>query len=275
MIELVINADDLGLHPRIDEGIFAAHASGVVTSSTLLVTGPTASSATKRAHREKLPVGLHLCLTTHLTPAAKASEVRWLAPGGRFRRNWAELSVAWLSRLVPRAEVELEFRAQVDRARALGANIDHLDTHQHLHLLPGLTGIVEALAYELDVPVRWPRERPNAHWLRHPRSALKAALVSGLANSKPAGNARRIAAAGVFEAGRLSESRLLRLVEGLSDGQHEIACHPGYEPGVVKHDPTWRYEWETELSALTSPRVRAAIEARGISLRSYRELAAS
>jgi len=28
MIRLVINADDLGLHPRIDEGIFAAHTDG-------------------------------------------------------------------------------------------------------------------------------------------------------------------------------------------------------------------------------------------------------
>ena len=34
MIRLVINADDLGLHPRLDEGIFAAHTDGVVTSAT-------------------------------------------------------------------------------------------------------------------------------------------------------------------------------------------------------------------------------------------------
>lgn len=272
MIQLVINADDLGLHPRIDEGIFEAHAHGIVTSSTLLATGPTAHGAAKRARREALPVGLHLCLTTHLTPAAKTTDVRWLAPGGRFRRNWAELSLAWLSRLVPREEVELEFRAQIERTRQLGLTIDHLDTHQHLHLLPGLTPIVEALATELGVPVRWPTERPNAHWLMHPKSAIKSALLSGLARSKPMGTARRVAASGVFESGRLSEPRLLRLLAGLTDGQHEIACHPGFEPGVVKHDPHWHYDWETELTALTSSRVRAAITERGIALCSYREL---
>lgn len=272
MIQLVINADDLGLHPRIDEGIFHAHSRGVVTSSTLLVTGPTATGAAKRARREGLALGLHLCLTTHLTPAAKTSEVRWLAPGGRFRRNWAELSLAWLGRLIPREEVELEFRAQVARARDLGVEIDHLDTHQHLHLLPGVTSIVESLAAQLDLPLRWPRERPTVHWLGHPRSAIKAALVSGLARTRPAARSHRVTAHGVFEAGRLSETRLVRLISRLDDGQHEIACHPGFAPGVVKHDPTWHYQWEAELAAVTSPRVRAAIGARGISLVSYRAL---
>ncbi len=275
MIQLVINADDLGLHPRIDEGIFRAHATGVVTSATMLVTGPTAHGATKRALRDGLSVGLHLCLTTHLTPAAKASDVRWLAPGGRFRRNWAELSLAWLSRLVPKEEVELEFRAQVQRARELGLDVDHLDTHQHLHLLPGLAGIVEDLAAELNVPVRWPTARPSAHWLVHPRSAVKAALLSGLAQVRRPRTARRVAGHGVFESGRLSERRLLRLIDGLGDGVHEIACHPGLAPGVVKHDPSWHYEWEAELTAVTSPRVRAAISERGISLIRYRDLVVS
>ena len=88
--------------------------------------------------------------------------MRWLAPGGRFRRNWAELSAAWLGRLIPPEEVVLEFRAQVARVRELGADIDHLDTHQHLHLLPNMTSIVEVLAAELGVPVRWPQERAAA-----------------------------------------------------------------------------------------------------------------
>ncbi len=275
MIELVINADDLGLHPRIDAGIFEARSHGVLTSATVLVNGPVAAKAIERANREKLPLGLHLCLTTHLTPAAKASTVRWLAPGGRFRSNWAELSIAWLSGLVPKDEVEAEFRAQIAKAAALGANIDHLDTHQHLHLLPGLARIVESLAVELKVPMRWPSERPNAHWLVHPKSAAKSALLSGLAlarRGRPA-QARRVPGLGVFEAGRLNEKRLLRLIASLEGtGPYEISCHPGLKPGVVKHDPSWRYDWEVELNALTCPRVRAAITERGISLVSYAQL---
>jgi len=275
MIRLVINADDLGLHPRLDEGIFRAHALGVVTSSTVLVTGRYAEQAVHRAKDEQLALGVHLCLTSHLPPASRAREVRWLAPGGRFRRNWAELSLAWLSGLVPKEEVALELRAQVERAHELGASVDHLDTHQHLHLLPGMTALVEALAAELGVPVRWPAEPPSTHWLVHPRSAVKTALIGGLARLKPGSDVRRVQAHGVFESGRLTERRLLRLIERLEPGDHELVCHPGLEPGTVREDPEWKYDWEDELEALTSPRVRELIQRREIRLSSYADLQAS
>ncbi|MCC6333948.1 MAG: ChbG/HpnK family deacetylase [Myxococcales bacterium] len=272
MIRLVINADDLGLHPRIDEGIFRARVEGVVTSASLLATGPTAPEAVRRANREKLALGLHLCLTTHLSPAAPARDVRWLAPGGRFRKNWVELSAAWLARLVPAEEVVLELRAQVRRARELGAQIDHLDTHQHLHLLPGMTSIVEVLAAELGVPMRWPVSRPSPRWLVYPRSALKAAVLTGLAGFKQERGVTRVRAHGVFESGRLNEKRLLRLVDGLNDGDHEIVTHPGMDPGVVPQEPGWRYGWEQELTAVTSARVRQSLRDRGVTLCTYAEL---
>lgn len=275
MKRLVINADDLGLHPRIDEGIFVAHVDGVVTSASVLAAGPTAVEAIGRAQKAKLGLGLHLCLTSHLTPSAPAGDVRWLAPGGRFRRSWAELSAAWLSRLIPAEEIITEFRAQARRAQELGAQIDHLDTHQHLHLLPGMTSIVEVLAAELEVPVRWPFERPTAHWLLHPRSALKAALLGSLAEAKPPRGVKRVRALGVFESGRLTERRLLRLLEKVQDGDNEIVTHPGLQPGTVPQDPDWRYQWEAELAAVLSPRVRAAIDASGIKLLTYGQLGTS
>ena len=42
---LVVNADDLGLHPALDAGILRAHREGVVTSATLLATGTHAPDA--------------------------------------------------------------------------------------------------------------------------------------------------------------------------------------------------------------------------------------
>lgn len=272
MIRLVVNADDLGLHPRIDEGIFAAHTDGVVTSASVLATGPTAAEAIRRAEKSKLALGLHLCLTSHLTPAADPAAVRWLAPGGRFRANWAELSAAWLARLIPAEEIVTEFRAQVDRARKLGADIDHLDTHQHLHLLPNMTSLIEVLAAELGVPVRWPTERPNLQWLRHPGSAAKSLVLATLSRVKQPRGVKRVPAIGVFESGRLNERRFVRLLDRLRPGDNEIVTHPGLDPGVVPQDPKWQYAWEDELKAVLSPRVRDAIAERGIELVTYRQL---
>jgi len=273
MIRLVLNADDLGLHPRIDEGIFRAREEGVLTSTTVLATGKTARFAVDRAKALGLGVGVHLCLTTHLSPAAEAAQVRWLAPGGRFRKDWGELSVAWLGGLIPRDEVTLEFEAQLRRVRAMGADVDHLDTHQHLHLLPGVSSIVEDLAAREGLPLRWPRERPQVRWLAHPASAAKSGMLSMLARARPAREARRVRAWGVFESGRLNVARLVRLLERLPDGEHEIVTHPGLAPGVVAEDPLWRYDWEAELEALTSPAVVDVIQRRQIELVRYRDLA--
>jgi predicted glycoside hydrolase/deacetylase ChbG (UPF0249 family) len=272
MVRLVLNADDLGLHPRIDEGIFRAREEGVLTSTTVLVTGKTAGLAIERAQVLGLGVGVHLCLSTHLPPAAEPRLVRWLAPGGRFRRNWADLSLAWLSGLIPRDEVALEFEAQLNRARALGAVVDHFDTHQHLHLLPGISSIVEELAAREGVAVRWPRERPQVRWLAHPSSAAKATLLAALARAPFSPTAKRVRGWGVFESGRLTVARLVRLLEQLPEGDHEIITHPGLAPGVVAEDPRWRYDWESELEALTSPAVANVIERRKIELVRYDQL---
>ncbi len=272
MIQLVVNADDLGLHPRIDEGILRAHAEGVVTSATVLATGPNASDAIARARAQKLALGVHLCVTTHLPPAAAANEVRWLAPGGRFRKDWREFAAAWVGQLIPAEEVLHELRAQVAKVRALGADVDHLDSHQHLHLMPGMRRLVEGLAVELSLPLRWPKEWPGLKWLADPRAAAKTAVLTALARARRNPAARRIRSHGLFESGALTERRLLGLLKGLGPGQHEIACHPGLSPGRIPEDPTWRYQWEIEFAAVTSPRVKKLISDRKISLCTFKQL---
>lgn len=129
---LIVNADDLGLHPRIDEGILAAHARGIVTSATALVTGRTAADAVARAQSQGLALGLHLCLSTGLPCAAPPTEVPRLAPGGRFRADWAAVAAAWATGGIPGGEVARELEAQLARARALGLTPDHQIGRAHV-----------------------------------------------------------------------------------------------------------------------------------------------
>jgi predicted glycoside hydrolase/deacetylase ChbG (UPF0249 family) len=272
VIRLVVNADDLGLHPRIDEGIFRAHESGIVTSASLLVSGRSAPAAARAAVKAALPLGVHLCLTSHLTPSAPAAQVRWLAPGGRFRRDWAELSTAWLAGLIPAEEISLELGAQLDRAREQGVEPDHIDVHQHVHLLPGVARIVEALAEQHRLPLRWPRELPRPTWVRRPGAWAKTAVLATLGLVRPSRRARRVRAVGVFDSGGLDEARLLKVLRRLGAGDWELMCHPGFAPGPVPEDPAWRYEWEAELAALCSPKVREVLRKREITLVSYRAL---
>ncbi|HZI09933.1 MAG TPA: ChbG/HpnK family deacetylase [Myxococcus sp.] len=274
---LVVNADDLGLHPSLDAGILRAHREGIVTSATLLSMGPTAPEAAARARAQGLAVGVHLALSTRLPPAAPVHAVPSVAPGGRMRGDWAEFARAWLAGKVRREEVEVELAAQVARARELGVVVDHLDGHQHLHVLPGVRPVVEALAAREGLPLRWPDALPRARWLKTPGPALKAALLVVLARLAPRARAgvRRVSAGGVFEAGALNEAALLAALDSLPAGDFELGCHPGEGTPHVPEDPAWRYGWQAELDALTSPRVKARLAERGIQLHTYGTLASA
>ncbi|NTX12336.1 ChbG/HpnK family deacetylase [Myxococcus sp. CA056] len=274
---LVVNADDLGLHPSLDAGILRAHREGIVTSATLLAMGPTASEAASRAKAQGLAVGLHLALSTRLAPAAPAEAVSTVAPGGRLRGSWADFARDWLLGKVRREEVALELDAQLQRARELGVAVDHLDGHQHLHVLPGIRPLVESLAAREKLPVRWPDALPRVSWLRTPGPALKTTLLTVLARTAPRApqGVRRVSAGGVFEAGRLDEAALLAALDALPSGDFELGCHPGEGAPQVPEDPAWRYGWQAELAALTSPRVRARLDERGIQLHSYGTLASA
>jgi predicted glycoside hydrolase/deacetylase ChbG (UPF0249 family) len=271
LTRLVVNADDLGLHPALDAGILRAHREGIVTSATVLVRGPSAEQAVARARAQGLALGVHLALSTRLPCAAPTGSVPTVAPGGLLRASWADFARAWLTGRVRREELERELTAQVAHARQLGAEVDHLDAHQHLHLLPGVRPLVEALARREGLPLRWPDRLPRREWLRTPGPAVKTALLSLLARlaPRPASGVHRVSAGGVFEAGRLTEPTLLALLETLPPGDFELGCHPGEGTPHVHEDPGWTYGWQAELEALTSPRVKARLQALGVELTTY------
>jgi hypothetical protein len=61
--KLIINADDLGLHRKINEAIFAAHRNGCVTSTTIIAGGQAFDHAVMLARQcPDLGIGLHLTL---------------------------------------------------------------------------------------------------------------------------------------------------------------------------------------------------------------------
>lgn len=135
---LVVNADDLGLSDAVNDGIFAAHAEGIVTSASLMVRqGAAPAVAQRAAEHPELAVGLHIDLG------------EWNYEEGEWTLAYSHCDGD------DRDEVEAECRAQLERFRALlGRDPTHLDSHQHVHESEPAKGAAEALAAELGVPLR-------------------------------------------------------------------------------------------------------------------------
>lgn len=104
------------------------------------------------------------------------------------------------------------------------------------------------------------------------RARGEVAGVGALARVASRHGERRVRAIGLFEAGALNEDALLEVIEGLSNGDYEIGCRPGHDVRSVPEHPEWTYEWDHELAALCSKRVRDAIDARGIRLINYADV---
>jgi predicted glycoside hydrolase/deacetylase ChbG (UPF0249 family) len=135
---LVVNADDLGLSAAVNDGIFAAHDEGVVTSASLMVRQGAAPAAAERAgEHPALAVGLHLDLG------------EWNYEEGEWTLAYSHCDGD------DREAVAAECRAQLERFRALlGRDPTHLDSHQHVHESEPAKGVAETLAAELGVPLR-------------------------------------------------------------------------------------------------------------------------
>jgi len=85
---LIVSGDDFGAAPEVNAGIVRAHRDGILTSTSLMVTGDAMAEAVALAHANpRLSVGLHLVLA-QARPAAAPSEVsRLVGPDGAFRDN--------------------------------------------------------------------------------------------------------------------------------------------------------------------------------------------
>jgi len=135
---LIVNADDLGLSAAVNEGVFAAHELGVVTSASLMVRQGAAPAAAEAAPAHPdLAIGLHVDLG------------EWIYERGEWVQAYLHCDMD------DRDAVEAECRVQLERFRALlGRDPTHLDSHQHVHESEPVKAVTEALAAELGLPLR-------------------------------------------------------------------------------------------------------------------------
>ncbi len=267
---LIVNADDLGLHARIDAGILRSHRDGIVTSASISPNGASFVEAAAAARASGLPVGIHLTLVGE-APVSAPEAVPSLAPAGRLPPGYRDLFRRLLLGRVRRPELERELEAQVARARDAGLEITHLDSHQHVHLHPALLPLTLALARRFGIPaVR------AAPWV-WPVDGIRTLTVA-LLMRRAAGCARREGlrvpdmAMGIAETGGLREERLVQILEHLSAGTSVLVCHPGSADAEIDAAYGWHFHWDDETRALTSPAVREILRRRTIQLIDYRDI---
>lgn len=273
---LIVNADDYGLTEAVSQGVLRAHRDGVLTSTSVLVLAPAfASTARWLRDADGIGIGAHLAVVGEDPPLLSAREIPTLVDArGYLPTSWRQLLPRVAARRIDPADIEREWSAQLAAIRGEGLAIDHLDSHQHVHVFPGLAPITVRLAQREGIPA----VRVTRSVARGPVGALvRRFATSFAARATAAGLAHPDDAAGLDEAGRLDVRRALEAIDRLASGDGavvELSGHPGEHDDPDRHRYAWDYRWGQELDALCSPLVRDAIARRGLRLGTYRDLVA-
>ena len=261
MKRLIVTADDVGLHPGMTRGALAAHDRGIVTAVSVSPNGRDFEPAVEllRDH-PRLEVGAHLTLVGERPLSPPATIPSLAGPDGRLHAGYPAFAARYaLGRIRP-LDLETELRAQVERLLATGLRVVHLNSHQHLHVLPRVLEIVLKLAQEHGIPaVRIPNEPDVRFTLR----GLQIAALNALGRS-----ARGRRTVGVRVAGHLNPQRLRRCLDRV-EGVTELVCHPGLGDEELAAAYDWGYAWEEETAALCDPGLPELLREKGISLASH------
>jgi hopanoid biosynthesis associated protein HpnK len=287
MKNLIVNADDFGLTEGVNQAIIDGHRNGIITSTTLMANGMAFEQAvTASAANPALGVGVHLNLTQG-RPICTASQIPSIVTPEGFHYPTPEvLARRILTRKVDLGHIEAELRNQIQKIVSAGVHVTHLDGHKHIHLLPPIFDVVLRLAREFGIQcVRCPIEPATSALgplqsgrrgrLRMAKQYLLARALSSLAGWQR----EKVARAGLHcpdhfyglsQTGFLDRELLERMILEVPAGTSEIMCHPGYmDDALLQTRTRLRTQRETELQALTEPRIRQLVNDLQINLISY------
>jgi hypothetical protein len=263
---LILHADDLGAAHSVDAASFDGLDKGAVTSASIMVPTPwvTEVAAYARAH-PNADLGLHLTLTSEwetyrwgsVAPADKVMSL--LDSAGTFPND--EKLVAQRANPV---EVELELRAQINRALSLGIRPTHLDSHMgSLFTTPALIATYVKVAHDFHLPFLAVKGTPLA------------APQAGLAPQDVVLDAVVIAGPEIPRDQWLAF--YLKSIAELKPGVTEMIVHLGHDDSelqavTVNHEPygsAWR---QRDYDAMNSAEFKKALKDNKVILVTWRDL---
>jgi predicted glycoside hydrolase/deacetylase ChbG (UPF0249 family) len=286
---VIMHVDDTGMSYDSNIGTYKAIREGVATSLSVMMPCPWVPGFVHYLKENPdLDAGLHLTLTSEWKdyrwgPLMGKPAVKGLvdAEGALWR------SVADVVKNATPDEVELEIRAQLERARTMGFEPTHMDSHMGtLFATPAFLERYVKVGIEEKIPVMFPGGHNSLIRADEPMLKSLEPLVKSIA--------KRLWEAGLpvlddlhnrsygwkgppapYTKKELQAYKTQKYIEGLADMQPGLTMmimHCTHPTEVFEHISDSGPTREGDLLAMIDPALRAYIEKEGIILTTWREV---
>jgi len=277
MKKLIVSGDDFGMTEGINRGILTGFNSGIITSTSLIATMPAFEHAVEMAlENSDMDVGIHVSLTLG-RPCSDNDRLLPILGEGKFVKSYRKFFESIYKNRIDLKDIKNEVSEQIKKIKNTGLKVTHLNSHQHIHMLPCLFSVIRELMKEHKIPfVRIPNELIGIQKIKSLRwlELFMLGLFSKISKIKFIQS--EVNSADYFWGLSCSEALslvdLMHILKSLKYGVNELMCHPGYEDHTfhqIYADPFFR---EEELNALTSRKPSDFIKENSIQLISHNEL---
>lgn len=281
MRQLIINADDFGIAETANLGIIQGHVNGIITSTSIMPSGSAFEHALGLVSANPdLGIGVHLTLVGEKPLCDPHTIASLVDPEGHLSHQYPEFLSRYCLGKIRLEDIKRELTAQVQKVVDCGIDITHLDSHQHMHIVPGIIDVTIKIAKDFGIKrIRIPDE-PYLFLGGYPFKTVRVMARAGLTFLAQIARRKlqqqKLAAPdhffGMLAGGNMHEDYLLQVLSSLPEGISEVMMHPGIDDSILGKRYDWNYHWQAELNAVCSPRIRQYIEQHRINLISFREL---
>ena len=265
---LIVHADDLGMAHSVNAATIKALETGLVNSGSIMIPCPWLPEIAAYARANpQADLGLHLTLTSEWTSfrwgpvSSKDRVASLLAKDGYFYLTESDAAAA-----ADPKQVELEINAQIERARALGIQPTHLDSHmgtlyQNKELFEVFLRVARANKLPVRVAKAWAPRADYMSLALNPNDVYIDRVLDITPDVAPQDWA-------TFYSDALKK---------LEPGVTEVIIHLAYDDaemkGITVDHPNWGAAWrQRDYDYFTSDAFRKVLQENHIKLITWREL---
>ena len=255
MNTLWVTADDFGLHADINAGIIQCALSGRIHAVSVCASGRCVDWEALRVLASRgVQIGLHLTWVGE----------PWLSNPKIMFYSWRQIALVRMCRTEFQKQMAAEAFAQLQAFLQRGLRPNHIDAHQHVHMLPGFFEIASRVAEKAGA------KRIRIPWVpawRLVRPSFGGVVLQALSAWRKKQVRHFWPCIGIAHSGHNTPEILLRELKLAKGWNVELVTHPGCTTkSLIQQYGHWKYDWDVERRLLLDQSWPERLWAEGYSL---------